>query len=493
MNLDPVWLSRVQFALTVGYHYLFPPLTIGLGLLLVLMEGMYMRTKDLQYEAMAKFWTHIFALIFAMGVATGIVMEFQFGTNWASYSRFVGDVFGAALAAEGIFAFFLESGFLAVLVFGWDRVSPRMHFFATIMVALGSIFSAIWIIVANSWQQTPAGYHIVEAGRIYRAELTDFYEAVLNPSTLDRLIHTLIGAFILGGFFVMSVSAYYLLKNRHELFARRSIKIALPFVTLFSVAQLVSGHSNARMVGFHQPAKLAAFEGHYRSEPGGASLHLFGVVDEEQQTVKYGLAIPGLLSFLMYESWDHPVMALDDPAIVPGGVRPGETVRDYWPPVQFVFQAYHLMVALGMLFIALTVFSCILWWRGTLFQHRWLLWVFVFAVIGPVISNQAGWAATEVGRQPWIVWGLLRTSDGVSPTLTGADVLTSIIVFGLIYLLLLFVWLYVMNHKIKAGPQSPEELAAEAAERGFVAVATQRIDHKASMTEAKQEPPPNSK
>jgi cytochrome d ubiquinol oxidase subunit I len=162
------------------------------------MEGMYMRTKDLQYEAMAKFWTHIFALIFAMGVATGIVMEFQFGTNWASYSRFVGDVFGAALAAEGIFAFFLESGFLAVLVFGWDRVSPRMHFFATIMVALGSIFSAIWIIVANSWQQTPAGYHIVEAGRLYRAELTDFYEAVLNPSTLDRLIHTLIGAFIWG-------------------------------------------------------------------------------------------------------------------------------------------------------------------------------------------------------------------------------------------------------------------------------------------------------
>ena len=252
MNLDPVWLSRAcsspspSATTTSSAADDRPRLTAG-------PHGRHVHAPGPQYEAMAKFWTHIFALIFAMGVATGIVMEFQFGTNWASYSRFVGDVFGAALAAEGIFAFFLESGFLAVLVFGWDRVSPRMHFFATIMVALGSIFSAIWIIVANSWQQTPAGYHIVEAGRLYRAELTDFYEAVLNPSTLDRLIHTLIGAFILGGFFVMSVSAYYLLKNRHELFARRSIKIALPFVTLFSVAQLVSGHSNSMVV--HQPAR----------------------------------------------------------------------------------------------------------------------------------------------------------------------------------------------------------------------------------------------
>jgi cytochrome bd ubiquinol oxidase subunit I len=268
MNLDPVWLSRVQFATTVGYHYLFPPLTIGLGVLLVLMEGMYLRTKDRQYEAMAKFWTRIFAIIFAMGVATGIVMEFQFGTNWAAYSRFVGDVFGAALAAEGIFAFFLESGFLAVLVFGWDRVSPGMHFFATLMVSVGSLFSAVWIVVANSWQQTPAGFHIVNQGLLRRAELTNFYEAVLNPSTLDRLVHTLIGAFILGGFFVMSVSAYYLLRGRHEAFARRSIKIALPFAAVFSIAQLISGHSNARMVGTYQPAKLAAFEGHFRSETG---------------------------------------------------------------------------------------------------------------------------------------------------------------------------------------------------------------------------------
>jgi cytochrome d ubiquinol oxidase subunit I len=489
MNLDPLWLSRVQFGLTVAYHYLFPPLTIGLGILLVLMEGMYLRTKDRQYEAMAKFWTRIFALIFAMGVATGIVMEFEFGTNWARYSRFVGDVFGSALAAEGIFAFFLESGFLAVLVFGWERVSPRMHFFSTIMVSLGSMFSAIWIVVANSWQQTPAGYHIVHEGLLRRAELISFFGAVLNPSTLNRLAHTLIGAFILGAFFVMSVSAYYLLKRRHEEFARRSIKIALPVATVFAIVQLVSGHFNSRMVGFNQPGKLAAFEGHFRSEPGGTPLHLFGVVDEEQQRVRYSVAIPGLLSFLMYDSWSKPVTALDNPAIVPGGLPPGHTVRDYWPPVQASFQAYHLMIALGMLFIALTVFSCILWWRGSLFRQRWLLWVFVFAVVGPVIANQVGWAATEIGRQPWIVWGMLRTSDGVSAMVSGADVLTSIIVFGLIYVLLFLVWLYVMDHKIKAGPESPEDLAADAERRSFISVAAQRTGERASMTEAKPNNP----
>ena len=242
MDPDPILLSRIQFALTVAFHYLFPPLSIGLGLLMVIMEGTYMATGNRQYEVMARFWTRIFAIIFAMGVATGIVMEFQFGTNWATYSRFVGDIFGSALAAEGIFAFFLESGFLAVLVFGWDRVSPRMHFFSTIMVSLGSMFSAVWIVVANSWQQTPAGYHIVGSGIDRRAEVTEFWSVVFNPSTVERLSHVLIGAFILGGFFVMSVSAYYLLKRRHEDFARRSFAIALPFAAVFSLAALFSGH-----------------------------------------------------------------------------------------------------------------------------------------------------------------------------------------------------------------------------------------------------------
>src|SRR5213593_3437990 len=240
--LDVVFLSRIQFALTIMFHYLFPPLTIGMGVVLVYLEGMYLFRREAIYETAARFWTSLYAVSFAVGVATGIVMEFQFGTNWAVYSRFVGDVFGSALAAEGIFAFFLESGFLAVLVFGWDRVTPRFHFLATLMVSLGSIFSAIWIIVANSWQQTPAGHQIttvlrdgrpwiVDGATVMRAEVVDFWTAVLNPSTLNRLTHTLIGAFVLGSFFIMSISAYYLLRGQHEDFARRSFTGGLLFAT----------------------------------------------------------------------------------------------------------------------------------------------------------------------------------------------------------------------------------------------------------------------
>ena len=212
--MDTEILARIQFAFTIGFHYIYPPLSIGLGVLLVLMEGMYLKTKNKIYESITRFWIKIFALIFAMGVATGIVMEFEFGTNWASYSRFVGDVFGSALAAEGIFAFFLESGFLAILVFGWKKVSPSMHFFSTLMVSLGAMLSAVWIVVANSWQQTPAGYHLVDNGGILRAEITDFWALVFNPSSVDRLLHTLSGAWLAGAFLVISVSAFYILKNQ---------------------------------------------------------------------------------------------------------------------------------------------------------------------------------------------------------------------------------------------------------------------------------------
>src|SRR5689334_9050743 len=214
MDLDVVFLSRLQFAFTIMFHYLFPPLTIGMGVVLVYLEGMYLRTCESIYETAAKFWTSLFAVSFAMGVATGIVMEFQFGTNWAVYSRFVGDVFGSALASEGIFAFFLESGFLAVLVFGWDRVSPRVHLFSTLMVFVGSVFSSVWIVIANSWQQTPAGHRVVGTGEDWRAEIVDFWAMVFNPSSMDRLTHVLLGAFLVGGFFVMSISAYYILKGR---------------------------------------------------------------------------------------------------------------------------------------------------------------------------------------------------------------------------------------------------------------------------------------
>ncbi|HEX7357971.1 MAG TPA: cytochrome ubiquinol oxidase subunit I, partial [Ignavibacteriaceae bacterium] len=236
--MDVEILSRIQFAFTIAFHYIYPPLSIGIAIILVIMEGMYLKTKDKFYENMTKFWVKVFALTFAVGVATGIVMEFEFGTNWATYSRFVGDVFGSALAAEGIFAFFLESGFLAVLVFGWEKVGPRMHFFSTIMVSLGSMFSAVWIVVANSWQQTPAGFHVVGEGINARAEITDFWAMVFNPSSVDRLSHVLSGCWLAGAFLIISVSAYYLLKGRHVRFAKSSIKIALVVVMIASLFQL---------------------------------------------------------------------------------------------------------------------------------------------------------------------------------------------------------------------------------------------------------------
>jgi len=275
----------------------------------------------------------------------------------------------------------------------------------------------------------------------------------------------------------MSVSAYYLLKRRHEDFARRSFSIALPFAAFFSIAALISGHSNARMVAANQPTKLAAFEGHFVRGTTGTPLYLWGVPDATEQLVRYGVAVPGLLSFLTHGDWSRPMPALAD------------YPRHDWPPVNLSFQTYHLMVALGVLFIVLTVYAGILHWRGTLFTKRWLLWVFVFAVAGPMLANQAGWAAAEVGRQPWIVWGLLRTSDAASKAVSAAEVRTSLIMFAVIYVLLLLVWLHVMDRKIKAGPESPEDLARQAEQRGWLDVAAERAAPSGpSMTEARDAP-----
>ena len=476
MDLDVVFLSRLQFALTIMFHYLFPPLTIGLGVIMAVLEGLFLRTRDPVYEAAARFWTGLFAVNFAMGVATGIVMEFQFGTNWATYSRFVGDVFGSALAAEGVFAFFLESGFLAVVVFGWDRVSPRLHFFSTIMVALGGMFSAVWIVVANSWMQTPAGFHIVGQGVLARAEITDFWAMVFNPSSMIRLTHVLIGAMILGAFFVMSISAYYVRERRHLEVARTSFLVALVVGALFSWGALISGDGHASQVAATQPTKLAAFEGHFQTGTGGAPLHLFGIPDEASRTVRYAIAIPGGLSFLVHRDFSRPVPGLDQ-----------YPPRD-WPPVAITFYAFHLMVLLGLSFIGLTMLGLFFWWRGTLFAQRWLMGLFVVAVLGPYVANQVGWAVAEVGRQPWIVYGLLRTSDGVSKVVGANAVLASILMFGFIYFLLFLVWLYVMNEKIQHGPEPLPALPAVTPPGGFLdAAARNQEEGRASLTDTHQD------
>jgi cytochrome d ubiquinol oxidase subunit I len=441
MNWDVELLSRIQFAFTIMFHYIFPPFSIGLGLLLVVYESLYVITKKKIYEKITRFWIKIFAANFSVGVASGIVMEFEFGTNWSTYSRFVGDIFGSPLAAEGIFAFFLESGFLAILLFGWNRVKPGMHLFATVMVALGSMLSGFWIVVANSWQQTPVAYEIVVDYGIRRAVITDFWAMVFNPSAMVRFTHVIFGAWIQGAFLVMSVSAYYLIKKIHIEFAQKSFAFALGLAALASLAQPLVGHEHAKVVAEWQPAKLAAFEGLYETQEE-APLYLLGWTDPETQKTS-GIAIPGMLSFLVHGDTKGTVKGLN------------EFPKEDWPSVNGVFQSYHLMVSLGMLFIGATGLSLFLLARKKLFtpSWSWLIKAYIPAVALPVLANQLGWISAERGRQPWIVQGLLRTSEGISKSIVATEVLISLILFVLVYILLFFVWLYVLDREIKHGPE----------------------------------------
>jgi len=437
--MDVEILARIQFAFTIGFHYIYPPLSIGLGLVLVIMEGLFLKTGNRIYEQAVRFWIRIFALIFGIGVATGIIMEFEFGTNWATYSKYVGDIFGSALAAEGIFAFALESGFLGILIFGWKRVSPRVHFFSTIMVFLGSLFSAVWIVVANSWQQTPAGYHIVGKGLNARAEITDFWAMVFNPSSVDRLLHVWIAAILAGAFMVLSVNAWYILHKKYLEIARPSFKIALTVATIFSLLQLYVGHRSADGVSHNQPAKLAALEGHYDSS-SRADMYLFGYVDNSREKTM-GIKIPGGLSFLVHGDFNAPIPGLK---AFPRDERPSQ--------VNSVFQFYHLMILVGMAMIALSLLGSWFWWKKTLFGKRWLMWIFAFSVLLPQIGNQAGWFAAEMGRQPWVVYGMLKTSDALSKMVTANQIIFSLVLFTLVYIVLFALFLFLLNKKIQHGP-----------------------------------------
>jgi len=442
--MDLEMLSRIQFAFTIMFHYIYPPLSIGLGVMMVLMEGRYLWTKDPLYLTMAKFWTRIFALTFAMGVATGIVMEFEFGTNWAAYSRYVGDVFGSALAAEGVFAFFLESGFLALLLFGWDRLSPGMHFFSTLMVCLGAHFSAVWIVVANSWMQTPAGFKVVGEGLSARAEITDFWEMVFNPSSVDRLIHVLLGCWLAGIFLVMSVSAYYLLKERFLRLAEKGLKMAIVMALITTLLQLFSGDRSGKIVAEYQKPKLAALEGVFETEKG-APLILAGIVNKKEKRVDYSLKIPKLLSFLSYGDFDAEVKGLD------------QVIPQDWPNVSLTFQTYRLMIYMWTVMFFLSVSGALFWWKGTLLKKKWLLRFMVFGALAPQIANQAGWMSAEVGRYPWIVTNLLRISEGLSKSVTAGQVMGSIIMFGVIYILLFILFVYLLDQKIRHGPEEKKE------------------------------------
>ncbi|MDP8207097.1 MAG: cytochrome ubiquinol oxidase subunit I [Candidatus Electryonea clarkiae] len=442
--MDPVLLARIQFALTIGFHFIFPPITIGLAWLLVILEWKGWKGNNEDYARLGKFFSRIFALTFAIGVATGIVMEFQFGTNWARYSTFVGDIFGAPLAAEGIFAFFLESSFLGLYLFGRGRLSKGVHWFSSLMLAFGATLSAFWIIVANSWQQTPAGYVYNEiAGR---AELTSFFEAVFNPSTMIRYLHTVDAALITGAFFMAGISAYMILKNKDVAFMRKSLVVSLVFGFVASILEVMPfGHEHARQVAHTQPEKFAAIEGLYKTQ-SSAPLVLFAIPgNDPEPRLDAEISIPSLLSWMVFGDPHAEVRGID------------HFPKDEIPPLWLTFVSFHNMVVLGMFFIGVTALGLFLYWRRKLFESKWFLKLLVISIPLPVAACEFGWVATEVGRQPWVVYKLLRTSDAISVTVPAGNILFSIIVFTLIYLLLFALWVFLLIRKVNHGVPVLEE------------------------------------
>jgi cytochrome d ubiquinol oxidase subunit I len=435
--MDALMLSRLQFAVATFFHFIFVPLTLGLSVLVAIMETKFVRTGDEEYRRMAKFWGKIFVINFAVGVVTGITLEFQFGTNWARYSRYVGDIFGSLLAIEATLAFFLESTFLAVWIFGWKRLSPKLHAVCIWLVALASNLSALWILIANAWMQHPVGFVI----RNGRAELDNFKAVVTQPFAFQIFFHTVSGAYILAGFFVMGVSAYHLLRRQHTSFFNKSFRLALGFALIFSLAELVQGHIHAGEVAKIQPTKLAAMESFWNTQAGAPQV-LFAIPDakQERNVVEFG-KIPNLLSILAFHSPHATVKGLKD---FPKADR---------PPVLLTFVAFRLMVGLGVLFVLLTIWA---WFkRKDLESNPRLLKVMLYAMPLPYIALQAGWIVTEVGRQPWIVYGLMRTSDAVSP-IAVSQVGVSLAAFIGVYGLLGAVAFYLIGKHARRGPATVE-------------------------------------
>ena len=453
---DPVLLGRIQFALTAAYHFLFVPVTIGVGLIVAIFETRYYRKRTEENAAAARFWVKIFTVTFALGVATGITMEFSFGTNWADYSRFVGDIFGAPLAAEALFAFFLESVFLGILLFGRGKVGPKFYLVSAWLVWLGSCLSALWIIIANSWQQTPAGAELSSDGT--RAIITDFLAAAFNPSTLVRYSHVVVGLLILGAFATMAIAAWYMIKKKHGSFAMKAMRIGSIMAIVTSCVMLITAHSSAVTVVEEQPTKFAMMEGMYDSEV--PSLYLFGWVDEETQEVITPFEIPGGTSFLATGTWDTEYLGLNELAETEEyeGLDP-ETL-----PVNFVFQTYHLMVIMYGLIMLTSILALVFTFKGggRIAQMKWLQRLVLISPLFPMIAIEAGWFTAEVGRQPWVVYpstsgseGVsLLTEDGVSQSVTSPELLITLVLFLVVYLVLIVAWARIIARIVKKGPVS---------------------------------------
>ena len=437
---DPLFWHRLQFGFTITFHYLFPQLTMGLALLIVILKLAGLRTGRAEWNDAARFWIRIFGLSFAMGVVTGIPMEFQFGTNWAGFSARTGGVIGQTLAMEGIFAFFLESSFLALLIRGERRLGPRLHFLAAVALFAGSWLSGYFIVTTNAFMQHPAGHLVREDGRMGLADISAF---LFNPWALVEYAHTMMGAAVTGAFAMAAVGAFWTLRGEHRAAARVSLATGITVGLLASVlVAMPTGHLQGRLVASHQPAALAGMEGRFESGPR-APMAVIGQPNVAARKLDNPLQLPAVLSYIAYGDFSAHVRGLDS------------FPEDEWPDnIELLYYSFHIMVGLGTMFIALMGLSALQLVRGRLAASRRLLWLLALAFPFPFIANTAGWTTAELGRQPWLVYGLLRTATGGSPTVHGGSTLFTTLGFAGLYLVLGVLFLYLVHHEIAHGPSA---------------------------------------
>jgi len=448
--MDPVLLSRAQFGLSVGFHFIFPTTTFGLTLMIVIFETMYLRRRQETYREASTFLIRILALVFVLGVATGLVLSVTIGTNWSSFSRLTGNVFGIALAAEGITAFFLESTFLGVLLFARDKVSKRVYWFSALMVAVGASLSGVWILIANSWMQTPAGFTCTPSpcGPGSVIALSDFWAATLNPSIGVRFMHTIVAGWASGVLFVAGIGAYYLLKGRHVEIARKFVKYSMIVLVFTAAAIPLTGDLSAREVADYQPAKLAAFEGLWDTRTN-APLSLFGMPDANAGETYFYVGIPGMLSFLVHGDFNAPVVGLN---------AFNASVR---PPVFLSFVAWHTMVGIGVVLAGFFVLGAFLMWRKKFWTSNWYLKLMFLAIPLPYISTEIGWVAAEVGRQPWTVYNVLLTADAASKVVPDWQILVSLSLLAIVYAFLFLIFFVRLRKIIMEGPREGGEPTGE--------------------------------
>ncbi len=435
---DALLIHRLQFAFTISYHYLFPQLTMGLALLIVILKWMYLRKRDERYNISARFWAKIFALNFAVGVVTGMPMEFQFGTNWARFSTFAGGVIGQTLAMEGIFAFFLESSFLGLFLFSEKKLGQTGHFIAAFMVFLGSWISGYFIIATNAWMQHPVAYAVAADGSVH---LSSFWGLILNPWVGWQYVHTMLGSVVTAAFVMSSVGAYYVLAHRSVEYGKIFLRLGVIAGVISSVLVASSGDGEGKNVATHQPLKLAAMEGLFETKEG-AELILIGQPDMEKLSIDNPIHIPNLLSFLTYHRWKAELKGLD------------AFPKEDWPTnIPLLYYSYHIMVGLGTIFIAIMILAAYLLWRRKLYSARSFLWILMLSFPFPYIANTAGWWTAELGRQPWLVYGLMRTADGSSMMVSAGNALFTLIGFLGMYFVIGVLFLFLIVKIINAAPE----------------------------------------